>query len=218
MIVDLSPVVALEDGAPSVELHASLGSKGERILSGRLVGPGTALRCQFNELRVEVTERFDGGVHYRVLVTRRGDVQYGPWVTLTSLAEQAVEDQVYKVLAGADFHDEWWASYHKLNGQHAAGVAYEHLAVARWERAWWGRVAVIALAMHDGRVTAELMAPDDELVCTCPSTRRGEYGPDRVPALLALRRADSDELLGWLTRDGRICPTGRPYPKDLPYA
>jgi hypothetical protein len=208
--LDLGPSVQLDEPhvMPQIQLEAFIDERGQRSLAGHLRRAGRVGKCLFLELRVSVVERLDCGGWLAVSVDRRVK-QGGPWLSLTPAAEFELRDAVDKATASISFHDAWFTSFHQVNAVRLYEQAGQAMAVAAWERAWWARSHVIAAMMVDGKVTAELV-DDRELRVECPSRRRDNLHSERERALLALRRFDTSELVGYFTSSGRIAPTGVP--------
>lgn len=215
MKLDLAPAVELlEPGEPTVQLEAFIDHRGQRSMFGVLRRPGKIGRCSFGELRIEVTERLDAGGWVQVVARRRDDSdRVGEWKNLTGAAEEALRVRIDEATSDVKFHDAWFASWYQTAGTAAAERAERMRAVSAWEARWWGRAHVIAGMMVNGRVTAELV-DDPELRALCPGTARTCEGlPEHRRALVALRRFDTMELLGYLVEDGRISPVGlAPHP------
>lgn len=213
MRLDLAPVVELlEPGDPAVQLDGYIDPRGQRSMVGVLRQAGTVGRAAFAELRIEVKERLDSGGWLQVTVQRR-DGKYSEWRDLSAAAETTLREHIDKATEHVSFHEAWFASWHRLAGIAATEEAERMRAVSAWEQRWWGRAHVIAGMMVNGRVTAELV-DDPELRVLCPSSSRQVRGlPDSRLALVALRRFDTMELLGYLVDDGRISPVGlAPHP------
>ena len=208
MKVDLAGVVVLDDehARAEVRLDAMIDGAGQRGMVG-VVKNGRVGQCRFVALRIEVTERLDCGGWLAVSLTRRV-AEWGPWQDLSAGAESVLRATIDKATADLSFHDAWFTSFHQVNAIHLYDEAGKAMRQAEWERTWWARSHVIASMMQAGQITAEL--PDDrDMRVQCPTTRRSTYTTERVGVLLLLRRFDTSELVGYLTRDGRVAPVMR---------